>query len=636
MVAAGRRMRSRPALAVLAVLIVTVLSTAGCVSMPTGGPVQSFAVTQGPDAQSNPYVQIQPQPPGAGWSPKQIVQGFLTASASFGTYGQVALQYLTPQEQKLWSHPTWSAVVYKKGPDVANPVYPAVPKTAPTATTATTAKTATPATTAKPATTPPAPTTASVQVTGTIQATLKGNGSYSVPSASATSGSSDAPPPFQLVRGAGGQWRISSAPSEVLLTSDSFANDYQLRNLYFFDPTASFLVPDPIYVPLRAPGDLVNGLVQDLITAPNDWLSGGATRTAMPAGTKISDVTVDGVTAVVNLTGSIAKISNATTLNEVMQQVSSQLLWTLSGAGQGGSAGQGVQSVEVELNSKPWFPPGSQGNPVVQRQSTENPATGANLADYYYVDSAGYLATRQGTSGKAKRLEHIGAGYTQVAVSPDGRYLAALHGSTLYTGLFGGGLAKRGSGYEAMSWDRNDELWASLGAQVIMFRVTVTLRQPLGQLTPVPVDVVSSYGIKNLSVPFSALRVAPDGVRVALVFANGALTFGAISGQGGPNPQIQLSVVQFSPPSATEFTGLTWYGADNVITLAQPGPAATEYPVSGGTPAAIPVEPGMQTITASSGNPLVADLSDGHLVADASLTGAWMDLGAGSAPAYPG
>ena len=156
----------------------------------------------------------------------------------------------------------------------------------------------------------------------------------------------------------------------MLLTSDSFAHDYQLRNLYFFDPTASYLVPDPIYVPLRAPGYLMNGLVQDLITPPADWLSGGATKTALPAGTKISGVTVDGVTAVVNLTGSIAKISDATALNEVMQQVSSQLLWTLSGAGQGGLSRAGVQSVQVELNGKPWYPPGSQDNPV-QRLSTK-------------------------------------------------------------------------------------------------------------------------------------------------------------------------------------------------------------------------------------------------------------------------
>jgi hypothetical protein len=604
--ATRRRMRSRPALAVLAVLIVAALSTAGCVSVPTGGPVQSYPVTQGPNAQSNPYVQIQPQPPGAGWSPRQIVQGFLTASASFGRSGQVALQYLTPQEQKVWNDPTWSAVVYKNGPDVADPVYPPEVKN------------------------PKNQKTATVAVTGTIQATLKGNGNYKLPSAATTGSSSDAPPPFQLVKLAG-QWRISSAPLEVLLTSDSFQNDYQLRNLYFLDPTATYLVPDPIYVPLRGPGDLVNGLVQDLITSPADWLSGGATKTALPAGTKISEVTVEGVTAFVNLTGTIAKDAADT---DLMQQVSSQLLWTLVGSGQSGSSGA-VKSVEVELNGHPWLPPGSQGVPVQQKhQSKQVPPAGASSV-YYYVDSAGYLTSRLGTDGKPARIELLGGGYTQVAVSPDGRYLAALHGTTLYTGLVGGGLERRGNGFATMSWDGNDDLWVAQGTQVIMFRATATLRSPAGQLVPVPVSVSSPYG-KDLAIPFTALRVAPDGVRVALVENNAELTFGAISGPQGPAPQIMLSQVQLSPLNANEFHGLTWYGPDNVITLAQPGPAATVYPVSGATPTPIPVEPGMKTITASFGHLLIAGLTDGSIVADASLTGSWMPLGFGDAPAYPG
>ncbi len=384
-------------------------------------------------------------------------------------------------------------------------------------------------------------------------------------------------------------------------------------------------------MPLRGPGDLVNGLVQDLITPPADWLSGGATKTALPAGTKISDVTVDGVTAVVNLTGSIAKDAADT---DVMQQVSSQLLWTLSGSGQSGSSGA-VQSVEVELNGHPWLPPGSQGNPVQQKhQSKKVPPAGASSV-YYYVDSAGYLTSRLGTDGKPSRIELIGDGYTQVAVSPDGRYLAARHDSTLYTGLVGGGMEKRGNGFATMSWDGNDNLWAAQGDQVIMFRATATLRSPPGQLVPVPVSVSSLYG-KNLAIPFTALRVAPDGVRVALIENNAELTFGAISGQQGPNPQIMLSQVQLSPLNANEFSGLTWYGPDNVITLAQPGPAATEYPVSGGTPTPIPAEPGMKTITASFGHLLVASLTDGSIVADASLTGSWMPLGYGDAPAYPG
>ncbi len=163
-----------------------------------------------------------------------------------------------------------------------------------------------------------------------------------------------------------------------------------------------------------------------------------------------------------------------------------------------------------------------------------------------------------------------------------------------------------------------------------MFRVTVTIRQPQGQLEEVPVTVnPSTKGI-------TTLRVAPDGVRVALVINGGELTFGAVSGQQGQNPRITLSEVQLSPPDATAFVGLTWYGPDNVITLASGPAAATEYSVSGGNPTSIPVEPGMETITGSLGNPLIAGLNDGSIVSDNSLSGAWMPLGRGVAPTYPG
>jgi lipoprotein LpqB-like beta-propeller protein/sporulation and spore germination protein len=593
----------RRALAALTVLLSAVLA-AGCVSMPTGGPVQSYPVTQGTGAPNQPNAQFQPQPPGDNWNPQQIVQGFLAASASFGDYSQMALAYLTPLERKVWTNPTDSAVIYKSGPYAATPVYPKAGQTAKTATTAT------------------------VPVTGNIQATLDGS-SYSVPSSQATA-ASDAPPPFQLVKDHGGQWRISVPPLKMLLTSGSFANDYQLRNLYFFDPTGSYLVPDPIYVPLRAPGDLMNVLVKDLISQPKDWLYGAA-KTVLPPGTKIGSITVDGALAVVNLTGSIAKDGGNVPL---LEQVSAQLVWTLSASGQSGSTGA-VTSVEVKLNGVAWSPPGSHGNPVQQKQQSQKfaPPTGASSV-YYYLDSAGYLRSRQG-AGKSVRHALIGNQFTQVAVSPDGTYLAALRGNTLYTGLVGGALEKRGDGYQSMSWDANDDLWTALEQQILVYRAAPSLRQP-GQLTPVPVNVINNNGIEHLTVPYTGLRVAPDGVRVAIIIASDELTFGAISGQDGPAPQIHLSLVQLNPLNAAAFTGLTWYGPDNVITLASGPAAATEYSVSGGNPTSIPVEPGMRTITGSLGNLLIASLDDGSIVSDNSLSGAWTMLGTGVAPTYPG
>lgn len=605
--------RSRPLLTALAALVVAALAATGCVSMPGGGPVLSYPVTQGTDAQNQPFVQVQPQPPGNGWSPSQIVQGFLTASANWGTYPRVAKQYLTPAEQKAWD-PLWSAVVYKTGPSPARPEYPARAKN---------------------------PTSAVVKINGTIQANLLGRGNYSVPSASAP-GTSPAPPPdFQLQK-VGGQWRISSAPQELLLTSNSFANDYQLRNLYFFDPLTKVLVPDPVYVPVRA-GDLMDGLVNELIAPPDDWLSEGATRTAFPPKTKVSNVKLAGVTAVVSLTGTaIGKAATGKAGSDVMLQISAQLLFTLSGAASSGSNGQRVQAIEVVVNGKPWVPPNGQGNPV-QHTTDWHPASGESK-EFYSVDSKGYLTSRPAPDRKPVRIANIGTGYTQIAVSPDGTYLAGLRGGTLYTGrLADGSLTKRGTGFTAVSWDANDDLWASQDGQIVMFRGTPSARQPLAEMVPVTVLSV------QLSGPYTALQVAPDGVRVAIVSGGNELTFGAISRPQGQNPQITLSPVQQAPPTpvqtapqAANFTSLSWYGPDNVITLATPGPAVTEYPVSGAAPTPLQAEPDMQTITASAGRPLIAGLPNGRMSSDPGLTGSWTTINDGdtpadgSAPTYPG
>ena len=592
-------------LAALAALLVAALAATGCVSVPTGGPVVSYPVTQGTAAQNQPYVQIQPQPPGAGWQPADIVRGFLTASASYGSYPQVVREYLSPSEQKTWD-PSWSAVVYKSGPNPTAPTYTSTAKNQKTAT---------------------------VGITGAIQANLLGNGNYSVPSASEP-GVSPNEPTFQLTN-VGGQWRISSAPQELLLTSNSFANDYQLRNLYFFDPLTRVLVPDPVYVPVRASsGDLMDGLVSELMAPPADWLSHGATRTAFPQKTKVGNVTLNGVTAVVSLTGpAIGKASD-----DVMAQVSAQLLSTLSGAAPTGSTGQGVQSVEVVVNGKPWTPPGH-GNPI-QPTSKWNPAFGVSK-EYYYITSGGYLTrceigcTRG--QGKPVSLARIGAGYSQIAVSADGAYLAALRGGTLYVGLVGGTLTRRGTGFASVSWDVDDNLWAAQNGQVVMFRGTQNVRQPLGQMVSVVVNPPASAPVTG---PFTALQVAPDGVRVALVMDGNELIFGAISRQQTQSPRITLSLVQQTVPVGTNFTALTWYGPDDVIALA--GDAVTDYPVSGGTATSIQADPGMQTITASYKQPLIAGLSRGTMATDASLTGSWMPIpgnatpATGISPVYPG
>ena len=587
---------------------------AGCISVPTGGPVLSYTVTQGQGGQSQPNPQTIAQPPRASWGPEQIVQGFLTASASFGTRQQIARQYLTADGNRNWN-PGWTAVVYRNGPDaVATP-------------------------------TGPKDTKATVSISGSVQATLSTFGGYAVPSASSAGGAAPAPPTFNFdLQKVGGKWRISHAPDLLLLTSYQFKYDYQLRNLYFFDPNGDHLVPDPVYVPLQATAaDLMDKLVYDLINPPGDWLApartsggaprSGATRTLFPPGTKtIGHVTLNGGTAAVNLGGAITRAADST-----LQQVSAQLLWTLTGSGVSGPA---VQSVELSLNGKPWSPPHSDQNPVQQlRQSNKySPPNGAN-STYYYLDATGNLQSSTGLQGKPQKQGHIGTGYSQLAVSPDQKYVAAISNGTLFVGRVGHPLAKRaGAGYTSISWDSNDNLWATMDSMIVMLNGTAGPATPQGK--PVPVNVVDSDGSTPDSEPFSALRVAPDGVRVAIIVGATDLHFGAIVQQAGERPtqlnvKIVLSPFSVSSPGAT-FTAVTWFGPNNVITLRDPGPELTEYPVDGGDSTSIPAQPRTSWITASYGNPLLAGLPRGAMWADASLTGSWIPAGTAISPVYPG
>jgi hypothetical protein len=595
-------------------------SLAGCVSIPTGGPVQSSTVTQGPGAEGQHYLQIVPKPPVRSWRPDQIVQGFLLASASFG-YWQIAREYLTPTAR--WN-PTWSAIVYSSGPTVSPPAYQKTRKGSPD--------------------------TAVVTVGGKVQATLSQNGGYAVPAAPSASGPQQqgVPEVFKLEK-VGGQWRISSWPPYLLLSSYLFNSDYQLRNLYFFDPTYSYLVPDPAYVPLQAtPVDLTKGLVNDLIHQPPDWLSHG-TMTAFPPGTSLTDVTLTGGTATVNLSiaagkGSPSKASQTLT-TKAMQRVSAQLLQTLTGSGQSGSA---VQSVELSVNGNPWNPPGSQENPVQHLgQARYSPATGSS-GTFYYLDD-GNLMERSTSAGTTVKIARLGKEYSSIAVSPGspgGQYVAALSGGTLYAGPLNGPLTKvRGGPYQTMSWDPSGDLWVTANNEIFTMPAQDRPGQPLGQ--PVPVTVENSDGTTNPG-PFNALRVAPDGVRVAMIVNGSALDFGAIANPQPPaaarvnSPaavKIVLSPFYVTAAGIAMFDTVSWYGADNVITLTEPGAALTEYPVNGGNATSIPSQGGIQSIAASLGSPLIAEVAKGGLMTDASLTGAWPPaptMKNGISPVYPG
>ncbi len=231
-------------------------------------------------------------------------------------------------------------------------------------------------------------------------------------------------------------------------------------------------------------------------------------------------------------------------------------------------------------------------------------------------------------------MAKIGTGYSQIAVSPDGKYLAALRNESLYMGSVNGRLVKReGAGDTSISWDRTDNLWTTTGGQVLTFRADVSPGST--QPKPITADVPPPDG--GL---INGVRIAPDGVRVALIINSDELAFGAIVWQQGAHPGLAGAVgIDLSPfsVSAGGFTAVTWYGPNDVITLGGPGSTLTEYPVNGGTSTSQPLGQNIASITASSGQPLIAGIAKGGMIEAPTLTGAWVPVtGKGLSPTYPG
>ncbi len=137
----------------------------------------------------------------------------------------------------------------------------------------------------------------------------------------------------------------------------------------------------------------------------------------------------------------------------------------------------------------------------------------------------------------------------------------------------------------------------------------------------------------------TGLRVAPDGVRIALIVGSGAtahLMVGAIARSGGG-----VFITQAVPlaPGLSGPTALTWYDEDHLLAITQSasGTRLYEVPVNGDLPILKSPQPGMVSIAAAGQqNALYAGVSGGRLENSVGLGEPFRDMTTGSAATYPG
>ncbi len=642
------------------VLAAVAVSVAGCVSMPSSGPVGVISASPQSTSAGGDVIEQLPAGPHGTQGPAEIVQGFLTASASYPANASIAREYLLGSVSREWN-PGWSVTVFSK----FNPYQQTLPRAGHGGQVAT------------------------VDVSGNVQSTFNGSGQIvSAGNRGGTAGSYR----FSLTK-VGGQWRISKPPpARRLLTVQQFADFYRSQDLYFTNSSGSTspdqpLVPDSVFVPVGTPTtELVTNLVKALLPIPG----GGPQSTLLqkaagtfPAGTSLVSVAQTGSTAIVNLGG----LTGASMT--VKEQVSAQLAWTLATPRASPAAVAAVQSVELELNGKPWIPPKlicgiRQARSAVQNQATyacynpypSQPATfsfvshgqvwsrcGAEAsvqhgfvgpvvsvlhpasADGLQCDGKTPVPTKSVTTPASVQVPRIGAP-SLAAVSPDGQYVAVYSpgnadNQDLSIGPVGSSaklnrVSGIGSGVTALSWDRNDDLWVAENGDVFM----VPANRQAVPVSPVPADVTD-------------LSVAPDGVRIAFIAQDGStrlVDIAAISydsqspqGQRGSLSQaLPISLTVQVGPGLVQPRSLAWYDADDLIVLAgASSPALWVVPVDGqASSISQPAPIGADSITADGDmNALVAGISSGGgtLAVSTGLEGPWQPLGVpGQNPTYPG
>lgn len=595
------------------VAFVAVLAT-GCAALPTSGGPQPAKVSAPRGGGFSPCCGLRVGPPQPGWLPTTVVTNFLLASSIPAHNYGVARTYLTKSASAAW-HPSSEVAILTGTPTVrslgrVNGVGGG----------------------------------AQVEASGqTLLATLNNSGQY-IPAASGTRSPAEV---FQL-QSENGTYRISVLPpagSGVLMTSALFHLVYAPRNLYYYGLRDDKPLPDPVYVPIQG-ANQVETLVNDLRHQPAGSLEGAA-RTYFPAGAHLAGPPqvfpgpTGGRTAIVNIA-----LPQGTKGTDVAKMVT-QLVCTLTSPVFGPPL---FHAVRIKINGRPW----------AARKPAQNLASYESVIPHWRRGAtAYYLASDGSVHTLGPKPEHEiplprgpAAGQpllSQIAMSPDGKHVAGLDGaaSTVYTDL--GGTAKSrqrspaaqlqswltGDSFSSMSWDALDDLWVvgqvrqSPGVWVLVG----------GQGEPQRVQ------LPRLRGPVTSLRVAPDGVRVAMIIGKGAkaqVWLAAAMREPDGDFRITRPVPLGGQGPTGVLTGvsaLTWYDEDHLLAVAGPLNATQlwDVPTDGDNPTPLLNTAGMTSVTAAGqGNAFYLGFSNGRLERAFGLGQLFSGITAGHAPAYPG
>ncbi|KAB2811721.1 hypothetical protein F9L07_07640 [Pimelobacter simplex] len=504
----NRRIVSLAAALALAVVL------SGCVSLPTSGPVVESGGTNRTDTRR--ASDIDARPPGTGATRTEVITGFLDAMTAWPIQTSVAKQYLTGEAAAGWN-PEQETVIYSDSLPVRETAG-----------------------------------SVSVQLTAADRLDQIGawRGAMSKDELTLT---------FHLAI-ENGEFRIADPPDALVVPASWFRQRYRQVSLFYFDPLAQILVPEPVFVPL---GDqLASSLVSALLSGPPP-LARGIVRSFLPPGLTVGlSVPVDdeGI-AHVTLVGEAPKVTA-----EEAELMLAQLAWTLR-------QDPSITALRVNLDGTDLPLPGGASQYSVESASAFGPA-GPGSGHQVYGISRGRLV-----SGPLGELSVVtgdfgadDAGLVAVAVRPDGERVAGvdLGGRRVRVGPLRADSAEAlttvlsGGQYARPSWDSVGRLWVldrRSGSAVVWLVEDGEARQ---------IDVAGVTGARARS-----LIVSRDGTRLIAVVRgpDGDRVLGArvvLGARGRVGLTHEASVVR--PADGSRIADLSWTSPIQIGLLAPTSP----------------------------------------------------------------
>nr|WP_254623020.1 MtrAB system accessory lipoprotein LpqB [Rhodococcus sp. W8901] len=316
-----------------------------------------------------------------------------------------------------------------------------------------------------------------------------------------------------------GEWRIDDLPNGVIMDRPQFLNSYQRKSLYFLDPTAQTVVPDPRWI-AASPDQMVTQLIGLLIDGPKPSLA-GAVRNELGSGVSVlgTITKADGRASQVGvgLGGVSVDFQGLGRMNTQSRELlAAQVVWTLANADISGP-------YVLLADGQPLDERYPEGWTTADVASLNPLATTSATVGLHALRGGGLASVNDGVVAPVPGYFGASDNLRSIALSRDGTLTAAVAETrrpapepqtALVVGTYDGNVA---TALEAQSITRpswafdGSTVWAAVNGSTV---VRVVRETGTGKLTTMNVE---TGAINAIGGPITELRLSRDGVRAALI-----------------------------------------------------------------------------------------------------------------------